>query len=71
MPVPGGKPNAVGEAVLGGSQGGPVEAKKIMWILGSQVESREELGRMDGVVVDVSQELSLHLERRVATEVVY
>ena len=33
--------------------------------------SREELGRMDGVVVDVSQELSLDLERRVATEVVY
>ena len=39
MPVPGGKPNAVGEAVLGGSQGGPVEVKKIMWILGSQVEA--------------------------------
>ena len=28
-------------------------------------------GRMGGAVAGVSQELSLHLERRVATEVVY
>lgn len=52
------------------SRGGPVEAEKIRWIPGSEVESRKERGRMDGVVAGVSQELSLHLERRVATVVV-
>ena len=65
------KPDAVGEAVPSGSRWVPVEAKKIMWIPGSKVESREERGRMDGAVAGVSQELSLHLERREATEVVY
>ena len=48
-----------------------METKKITWIPGFKVESREERGRMDGAVVSVSQELSLDLERRVATEVVY
>ena len=57
--------------VPGGSCGGPVETKKIRWIPGFKVESREERGRMDGAEAGVSQELSLHLERRVATEVVY
>ena len=52
------------------SRGGPVETKKIRWKPGFKVESREERGRMDGAVAGVSQELSLHLERRVATEVV-
>ena len=47
-----------------------METKKIRWIPGFKVESREERGRMDGVVAGVSQELSLDLERRVATEVV-
>ena len=48
-----------------------METKKIRWKPGFKVESREERGRMDGAVAGVSQELSLHLERRVATEVVY
>ena len=48
-----------------------METKKIRWKPGFKVEIREERGRMDGVVAGVSQELSLHLERRVATEVVY
>ena len=47
-----------------------MEIKEIRWKPGSEVESREERGRMDGVVADVSQDLSLDLERRVATEVV-
>ena len=54
----------MGEAV-------PVEAMKIRWKPGSKVESREERGRMDGAEAGVSQEVSLDLERRVATEVVY
>ena len=43
----------------------------MLWGRPFRVESREERGRMDGVVADVSQDLSLDLERRVATEVVY
>ena len=65
------KARCLGCPFLVESRGGPVEAKKIRWIPGSKVESREERGRMDGAVGGVSQELSLHLERRVATEVVY
>ena len=57
--------------VPGGSCGGPVETKKIRWIPGFKVESRGVRGRMDGAVAGVSQELSLDLERRVATEIVY
>ena len=47
-----------------------METKKIRWIPGFKVEIREERGRMDGAMAGVSQELSLDMERRVATEVV-
>ena len=47
-----------------------MEAEEIRWKPGSKVEAGRSGGRMGGAVAGVSQELSLDLERRVATEVV-
>ena len=65
------KARCCGGGRSGWKAGGPVETKKIRWKPGFKVEIREERGRMGGAVAGVSQELSLDLERRVATEVVY